>query len=167
MRLRTVAAVLTAFAAAGCYESPVPLAPPSEAVVDTRLLGRWEAVASEDRQGGDLLVLRFNERELYARFQEEEGDETEHYRAYVVALDGARFLNAQDIEAGDVDHRPFFLFRYDIGPDSVLTLRMVSGRSFDKPIENAARLRRFIRANLENERLYESPDRFRRPAGDP
>ena len=161
MQTRSVAcAFLGLIAVAGCYESPVPLAPASKAVMDERLVGRWELVRGDGEETSDLLVLRFNERELYARSRE--GQKDAHFRAYVVVVDGARFVNAQSLEERD---RSFYFFRYDIGPDSVLTLRMVSGRSIPKPIESSEKLRTFIREHLGNEELYEDPDRFRRAHG--
>jgi hypothetical protein len=156
---------LAALAAAGCYESPVPLAPASEAVVDARLLGLWERLPGGGDGREDLLILRFNERELYARCQEA-GDEPGHFRAWVASLDGVHFLNVQSLEEADPERRSFCFFMYEIGPDSVLALRMVSDRLFDEKPSDPAKLRRFMAKHLRDEALYESPDRFRRVVED-
>jgi hypothetical protein len=55
----------------------------------------------------------------------------------------------------------FLFFRFSVSDDAVLTLKMVSDDFLKTNFKTSYELYEFIRKNLNNEKLYEKPSRFR------
>lgn len=150
--------------AAGCYESPVPIAPPGSVAVDSSLLGRWEQVGPEAGLMPSHLGIEAEDAFLYSvRFCCADAPtlpaDTAHLRAFVTLVDDVPFVNVQD--ASGVE--PYFFFRYALTPDSILTLWPVGGCVFDEPLLTSEALEHALRLHLDNERLYlDEPLQFKR-----
>jgi len=99
----------------GCYANK-PLGPVESGVFDDRLLGRWLYPQGDDGQVVEVVVARFNEME-YVVSPAHDFSETEALRFHVTALNGQRFINAQDLNP-DLAARGFMFARYTLaGPD--------------------------------------------------
>jgi len=152
---------------AGCYDSEVPLAPVNEAVFDTKLIGRWKAVGLEDDAAAKMVIINFNDREYFIKHKLWEKRDwsvrSEVYlcRAYTIMVDGAAFCNVQYISSNEKEKRPFMFFRYSFSKDGILTWRWVSNDLIKKKIKSSNELYKFIKKNMNNEKLYGKSLKFK------
>ena len=163
-----VSLVLTFFLLlAGCYDSEVPMAPVDEAVFDAKLIGRWKAVGLEGDAAAKMVILNFNDREYFIKHKLWEKRDwsvrSEVYlcRAYTIMVDGTSFCNVQYISSNEKEKRPFMFFRYSFSKDGILTWRWVSNDLIKKKIKSSKDLYKFIRENMQNEKLYGKPLKFK------
>jgi len=152
---------------AGCYDSEVPMAPVKDAVFDAKLIGRWKAIGLEDDAAAKMVILNFNDKEYFIQHKLREKKDwsirSEVYlcRAYTIMVDGISFCNVQYISSNEKVKRPFMFFRYAFSKDGILTWRWVSNDLIKKKIKSSKDLYKFIRENMQNEKLYGKPLKFK------
>ena len=150
--------LVIAFVLGSCYESKVPMASSKDSYIEPNLIGKWKkVVTADDATPADMLVLNFNDKEYYVKYQDEK--DVTRYRAYIVTVKGVPFINAQFIER---DERPFVFFRYSLSKDEVLTLRIISGDFIKTEFRSSKELYKFVKKHLHIEKLYGEPVRFKR-----
>jgi hypothetical protein len=126
------ALVLALVFTAGCpYTSKVPLGQPDRNNFDLRLLGLWEGYDHAE-DVGPVLVLSFNDAEYYVETQNEE-NEPDRYRAYIVKVDGQNFLQLNEIghEGAALE---YIFARYTFDNDSTLSVTFVGDRIVPKDL---------------------------------
>ena len=152
---------------AGCYESEVPMAPVTDAVFDSKLIGRWKAIDIEGGTDAKMVILNFNDREYFVKHKVWEKKNwsvrSEVYlcRAYTIMVDGVAFCNVQYISSNEKEKRPFMFFRYSFSKDGILTWQWVSNDLIKKKIKSSKALYTFIKKNKNNEKLYGKPLKFK------
>ena len=152
---------------AGCYDSEVPMAPVKDAVFDAKLIGRWKAIGLEDDAAAKMVILNFNNREYFIKHKLWEKRDwsirSEVYlcRAYTIMVDGVAFCNVQYISSDEKEKRPFMFYRYSFSKDGILTWRWVSNDLIKKKIKSSKDLYTFIKKNMNNEKLYGKPLKFK------
>ena len=163
-----VSLILTVFLLlAGCYDSEVPMAPVNKAVFDAKLIGKWKAIDLEDDAAAKMVVLNFNDREYFIKHtlweKKDWSIRSEVYpcRAYTIMVDGASFCNVQYIFSNEKDKRVFMFFRYSFTKDGILTWQWVSNELIKKKIKSSKDLYKFIKKNMNNEKLYGKPLKFK------
>jgi len=156
------------FIIAGCYDSEVPMAPVRDAVFDAKLIGKWKQIDTKDDETSHMVILNFNDREYFVRFKLMEKKDwsvsAEVYlcRAYTIMVDGVAFCNVQYISSNEKDKRPFMFFRYSISKDGILTWRWISNDLIKTKIKTSKELYVFIKKNMNNEKLYGKPLKFKK-----
>lgn len=141
----------------GCYVSKIPMASSANSELDPNLIGKWERIVTEkDPTPVEMLVLQFNDNEYYAEYRD--ANELLRFRAYIVKIEEVPFINVQDIK----EDRSFIFVRYSVGEDGVLTLRKVSEDFVKSEFETSEALYEFIKNNMNEDRLYDEADRFKR-----
>jgi len=156
------------FIIAGCYDSEVPMAPVKDAVFDAKLIGKWKQIDTKDDETSHMVILNFNDREYFVRFKLMEKKDwsvsAEVYlcQAYTIMVDGAAFCNVQYISSNEKDKRPFMFFRYSISKDGILTWRWISNDLIKTKIKTSKELYVFIKKNMNNEKLYGKPLKFKK-----
>ena len=160
MKHRVVAAlfcVLMIFLLTGCpYESLTPLSDPAEAKIDKKLLGRWKFEDKEKKESGLVTISRFNKNELLIVLEEEGKKEQGMMRGFVTDIDGAKFLNLQDMQEGYAARKWIFV-RYATG-DCSLTYRLVNdsvapgGADRELP---SGQLYALIKRNIDSTHIYD------------
>lgn len=154
----------------GCG-SAVPLGAAEEAGFDRALVGRWQEVDAEDDVPAELLLLKFDAKTYFGEFREtEQGpltlEDVVRCRVYLTYIDGMPFLNAQFIDSLEEDDRRYLFLTYRITDegDLVLTaLENVDGVDIEA-FTSTEELAAFVRAHLNDDRLYGDSVRFRRMA---
>ena len=155
------------FIIAGCYDSEVPMAPVKDAVFDAKLIGKWKQIDTKDDETSHMVILNFNDREYFVRFKLMEKKDwsvsAEVYlcRAYTIMVDDVGFCNVQYISSNEKDKRPFMFFRYSISKDGILTWRWISNDLIKTKIKTSKELYVFIKKNMNNEKLYGKPLKFK------
>jgi hypothetical protein len=164
-----VSLVLTIFLLlTGCYDSEVPMAPVEEAVFDSKLLGRWKAINLEDDAAAKMVILNFNDREYFIKHRLWEKRDwsvrSEVYmcRAYTIMVDGVAFCNVQYISSNEKGKRSFMFFRYSFSKDGILSWQWVSNDLIKKKIKSSKDLYTFIKKNMDNDKLYGKPLKFKK-----
>ena len=138
------------------FSYDLPLSSPAEAVQDVALVGNWKAQDPESGQWVTMEFLRYNEREYVAWTREGGDGTTEIYRVFVTEIDGERFLNAQELGAGNSPTWNYVNYRVS---GDTLFIRFVDEAIFSsKSFESSEALREFVRRNLHDPRLYMSDD---------
>ena len=167
--LLKVSLVLTIFLfLTGCYDSEVPMAPVRDAVFDAKLIGKWKQIDTKDDETSHMVILNFNDREYFVRFKLMEKKDwsvsAEVYlcRAYTTMVDGVAFFNVQYISSNEKDKRPFMFFRYSISKDGILTWRWINNNLIKTKIKASKELYVFIKKNMNNEKLYGKPLKFKK-----
>ena len=167
--LLKVSLVLTIFLfLTGCYDSEVPMAPVRDAVFDAKLIGKWKQIDTKDDETSHMGILNFNDREYFVRFKLMEKKDwsvsAEFYlcRAYTIMVDGVAFFNVQYISSNEKDKRPFMFFRYSISKDGILTWRWINNNLIKTKIKASKELYVFIKKNMNNEKLYGKPLKFKK-----
>jgi len=152
----------------GCYDSEVPMAPVRDAVFDAKLIGKWKQIDTKDDETSHMVILNFNDREYFVRFKLMEKKDwsvsAEVYlcRAYTIMVDGVAFFNVQYISSNEKDKRPFMFFRYSISKDGILTWRWINNNLIKTKIKASKELYVFIKKNMNNEKLYGKPLKFKK-----
>ncbi len=153
---------------AGCYESKVPMAPVKDAVFDAKLIGRWKAIGLKNNEVAKIVILKFNDREYFVKHKVWEKKDwsvsAEVYlcRAYTIMVDGVAFCNVQYISSNEKDKRPFMFFKYSFSKDGILTWRLISNDLIKTKIKTSKELYEFIKKNMNNEKLYGKPLKFKK-----
>ena len=156
------------FIIAGCYDSEVPMAPVKDAVFDAKLIGRWKAINLEDEAAAKMVILKFNDREYFVKHKIWEKKDwsvsADVYlcRAYTIMVDGVAFCNVQYISSKEKDKRPFMFFKYSFSKDGILTWRWISNDLIKTKIKTSKELYGFIKKNMNNEKLYGKPLKFKK-----
>jgi len=119
----------------GCYDSEVPMAPVKDAVFDAKTMEKRNWSVSTD---------------VYL------------CRAYTIMVDGVAFCNVQYISSNKKDKRPFMSFRYSFSKDGILTWRWISNDLIKTKIKTSKELYGFIKKNMNNEKLYGKPLKFKK-----
>jgi hypothetical protein len=156
-RLIGLAAIVLALVfTAGCpYTSKVPLGEPDRENFDLRLLGLWEGF-DHDEDVGPILVLSFNDAEYYVETQNEQ-NEPDRYRAYIVKVGGQNFLQINELghEGADLE---YIFARYAFDNDSTLSLTFVGDKNVPKDLAaDSGSLSSFFAAHL-NDTSLDDPD---------
>ena len=157
MKIEKYVFALIILVTGACYESEVPLGPATGAPIDADLVGAWV-----DKKSSVLMVMQFNEHELFARFEELGEGTSERYRAYVTNVGSTPFLNVQPVSLADDPDRSFIFFRYVVEGDS-LQLHLVTNKfveaaiSDPQELDTSRELARFIRRNLNDDAMYDDP----------
>jgi len=152
---------------AGCYDSEVPMAPVNEAIFDAKLIGKWKQIDTKDDEMSHMMILNFNDREYFVRFEIMEkrnwSVSTDVYlcRAYTIMVDDVAFCNVQYLSSNEKDKKPFMFFRYSFSKDGILTWRWVSNDLIKKKIKSSKDLYKFIKKNMNNEKLYGKSLKFK------
>jgi hypothetical protein len=145
----------------GCpYESGSPLSDPAGSKIDEGLLGGWRATDKEGHEVGTITVSRFNNGELLIVLEEKgKPQERQMMRGFVTQIDGAKFLNLQEMK-GSYETRRWMFARYTTG-DCSLTYRMLND-SFDPEgkdgLLSSERLHEQVKKNLANSHLYDEEE---------
>lgn len=156
------------FIMAGCYDSEVPMAPVKDAVFDAKLIGRWEAIDLEDDAAARMVILNFNDREYFVKHKVREkrnwsvSDDVYLCRAYTIMVDGVAFCNVQYISSNEKNKRPFMFFKYSFSKDGILTWRWISNDLIKTKIKTSKELYEFIKKNMNSEKLYGKPLKFKK-----
>jgi len=148
-----------ASALAACpYSDDLPLAAPSEAVADSALPGTWKMQDPDTGQWMTMELARFSEKEYVAwsRDPSDAKSKVVLYRLFVTPIGDERFLNIQELgQGGD---RSWTFANYRVSGDTLL-VRFVDDALFSsQSFSSSDALRNFIRANLQDPRLYSGSD---------
>jgi hypothetical protein len=152
----------------GCYDSEVPMAPVKDAVFDAKLIGRWKAIDIEDDAAAKMMILKFNDKEYFIKHKVWEKKDwsvsAEVYlcRAYTIMVNGVAFCNVQYISSNEKNKRPFMFFRYSFSKDGVLTWQWISNDLIKTKIKTSKALYEFIKKNMNNDKLYGKPLKFKK-----
>lgn len=148
-RVRRPALLAAALVLTACpYGSEHPIGRPADAIADGALLGTWtatdedgEALTATIRSAGTPGELAY-----VITAQNPEGGEPVSMPAFVSTIDGERFLNVRE--------EAWFFLNYRVA-DGRLLLRLVDDALFESSsVASAADLEAFLRANLQDPRLY-------------
>ncbi len=141
LRATVCAAALLAIACP--FGSEHPLGSPAEAITDDSLVGTWKTPQGSEEQLA-ISISSSEERELI--IAAEDPQETKTLRAFVIELEGERFLNVRDEQ--------WFLVNYRVEGGRLL-LRVVDDELFEsKSFTSPEELRAFVSQNLANPHLY-------------
>jgi hypothetical protein len=144
------------------------MSPVRDAVFDAKLIGKWKQIDTKDDETSHMVILNFNDREYFVRFKLMEKKDwsvsAEVYlcRAYTIMVDGVAFFNVQYISSNEKDKRPFMFFRYSISKDGILTWRWINNNLIKTKIKASKELYVFIKKNMNNEKLYGKPLKFKK-----
>jgi hypothetical protein len=142
-------------AAAGCYESPVPLDPAPQADIDAAAVGSWRCLGSSPDADGEavtITVARTRDRVYEADFIEE-GKEPDRYEAYASLVKGKPVMNVRDL--GATNGKPWTFARYELLRPDVLEIRVAADDALKGGEPTAAALRKRIEAMSGDPRLFE------------
>ena len=132
------------------YESPVPLASPSEKLIP-ELLGKW---AVHDSKGEHVVINKLNTYQYQINDYKFDNDKreyiSENYRAHSSTIDNETFLNISPvsvIESGDsidVKSETYFLYKIKFhGTDSLLLIEV--SQYIREQFINSAELEAFVK----------------------
>jgi hypothetical protein len=143
---------------AGCpYQSPNPLGSPAGAKIDEKLLGKWALGDEADKEAGTVTISRFNDSELLIVLEEKgKPQERQMMRAFVTQIDGAKFLNLQEMK-GSYETRKWIFVKYAAG-DCSLTYRPVNDSVVPKGKDgllSSEQLSALLRKNQGDGHIYD------------
>jgi len=158
----------------GCYESKVPLASSEKSTIEPALLGDWMQVVEPAKNTGDeaespslLRIMKFNDHEYCACWQEVNDHKAILYRAYSVAVGDTKIVNVQFI--GKEDHNIVFVFfKYTVTDKGRLVLQMMNGESpllKDKEFKTSGEFMTFVKEHLADETLFRDSIEFQKTEG--
>ena len=149
-----LALVIAVAAAAGCYESPVPLDPAPQADIDLRLVGAWRCLGSgpdADDEAITIAIRQTRDRVYEADFIEE-GKEPDRYEAYASLVRGRPLVNVRDL--GATNGKPWTFARYELLRPDVLEIRVAADDVLKGVQPTAAALRKRIESLSGDPRLF-------------
>ncbi|MBW2146936.1 MAG: hypothetical protein JRG73_14305 [Deltaproteobacteria bacterium] len=165
--LKACLVLLVSFLLGACYESRVPMALSKDSTIDLNLIGKWKGILklaeTLDEVTAEMQILKFNDNEYYVSYNAGTNGNIDHsnLRAYTVMVDGVPFINVQCIDDMKEATRTFMFFKYSVSGDRVLTLELVSDDFVKTKFKTSDELYEFIKKNLNNEKIYEKPVRFK------
>jgi hypothetical protein len=138
---------------AACFDFPVPLSPPQDAVVDQRLLGVWRCV-TDDPDGDKPMRLEFRRFDAtqYEISAKAEGEETEAYRAHTSTIADRTFLNVREVDKIEEDGNWVYL-KYDLLKDDVLDFEIVDPDQFKEKPQSSEAIRSALERDIGNPEL--------------
>jgi len=154
------AVVALSFVLTGCYESAVPMKEKGDKFAP-ELLGRWIEVTADGKAldplkgntPSEIDIVQGGAEEYAIRHVNSVG-EVSHFRAFIVMVGDAPFLNAQVTEGDPEMIGKYFFFRYEL-TEGRLTLRMVSDRFIKEQYGTSGELYSFISTHLDDPKMYE------------
>ena len=151
---RAAAVIAAALAAAGCYESDVPLDPAPTAEVDQAWLGTWRCLpveADADEEPATLMIRRGPERRYDIGWQES-GKAPDRYEAFASTVGGAPLFNVQEVKATGERGKWVFLRPALLRP-AVLHVQVVADDALKGVERSPSALRQAIERQLSSPQL--------------
>lgn len=178
----------------GCYGSDVPLASSEKSTIEPELLGNWfHVVEPTDDQAESFIpekptrdqvesfahvtstgaraklfvllkIMKFNDHEYFACWQEPDDTSLLPVRAYSVTVGETKILNVKSIRA-DVEETVFWFFKYEVTDKGRLVLQMMNGGSpllKGKKFKTSEEFMAFVKEHLTDETLFGKPVEFTR-----
>ncbi len=138
-----------------------PLGPREDALMDNALLGKWDAMATEDTDKQVIAFYRFNDKEFYFESTAKTDDELLRGRVFITAIDNVNLINFQEIKHFTAVNGYAYL-RYEIAGDNTLKIWLLNYRFLPNSTMDGAELVSFIRKNVKKDKLYEKAGDYRR-----
>lgn len=154
MRRAPLALAVAVMAAAGCYESPVPLDPAPQADIDPAVIGSWRCLGSSPDSTGEAVTIevkRLRERVYEADFIEE-GQEPDRYEIHASLVKGKTVINARDLGASK--DKPWSFARYELVRPNILEIRVADDEALKGTEPTPAALRKRIEKMAKDPRLF-------------
>jgi hypothetical protein len=135
---RTAALLIVLGVSSACYESSVPLSPPTNGL-DMRLLGFWRCVPNDkaSTESAMLRIVAYDEHQYFADWTDE--DRVTRYRAYASVVGSTTLLNVQELKDTTVARGRWMFMRYALPSADQLTLSIAQD-DLVKGANDAARL---------------------------
>ena len=139
--------------------SQFPLGDSADAIFYMEMVGVWECQELEEHpdEASVLHILRFSDTEYLIKALDEEEGASWHLRAYVTVVDDVPFLNVQSIDTTEARDRGYSFLRLDGVTVDRLLMRFVSWDQTAGSFGSSAEIREFIRANIDNDEIYNEP----------
>lgn len=138
----------------GCYTTQYPLGSVDKAVVDPAYVGDF---VIEDNKAETLIIRSIDNHLYYVEY--DENGKPDRMVGYTADVNGVTFANLRDLtDDGSIDNK-YLVMRIALSPDrGKLTVRNLKDDFFKgKAINSSDDLERIIRANLDNEQMYDGP----------
>ena len=148
------ALVLAAVAAAGCYESPVPLDAAAQVDLDPGVIGAWRCLGSNSSSTdgpANLTVRRVQDR-MFAVTLQEGSLPPDRYEAHTSLVKGRPIVNLRDLSS--TRGKPWMFVRYSLLRPNVLQIQVVSADSLKGVEASAPALRKSIERLSGRASLY-------------
>ena len=130
-----LAAALTIVFLTGCpFEAKVPLGNPAPHSIDPRLVGTWIGTTGQKGDSTEVRVLAFNDAEYYVETRERNG-QVARYRAYMTPVGGEQIVSINEL-GSDSSSSSYFLARYSITPDGIVSIRFVGEKIVPKSLSS-------------------------------
>ncbi len=153
----------------GCYDSAVPLSGDKGTSFDQRLVRNWVQVPEEGKKTEyNLAVYRFHDNDYFVIWSKEgKSKYTVFTRGFITDINGAKFMNIQDITSEEVKDRNYCFFRYEIDEQGNLVVQYIDKDSSlleDDEFTTSKQLNEFVKKNKDNEKLYNKTKFVFKPA---
>lgn len=156
MRRAPLALAVAVMAAAGCYESPVPLDPAPQADLDPGVVGSWRCLPAAPDADGEaitIIVKRLRDRVYQADFIED-GKEPDRYEAYASLVKGKPIVNVRELKADAGNDKAWVFARYELLRPDVLEIGIADEDAFEGVEPTPAAMRKRFESRAGDPRLF-------------
>jgi len=156
----TLFLVLTAAAllvAVGCYKNKNALAPRDAATIDRALAGDWQG-KMPDGATARVVVRVLNDRDYYIEWQGEGDEKPARAIAYIVDFAGAKFAHLRDLNPDGTIADEHWLMRVELADNKLIVRQLMEEFFTGKTVDSADQLREVVRANVNNDAMYDASE---------
>ncbi len=131
-----------------------PLGSRDNALIDNRIIGKWEAITTKESEKGNLRIYQFNEKEYYFEAFTESDNSISRGRVFITGIDNVKFMNYQEINNYKVMDGYVYI-KYEIFKENLMRWWALDIRSLPTKNLEGAELISYIKHNLNRDKLYE------------
>ena len=157
--ISTVSLILIGALLAGCEAAQVPLGPPDELLVDSRVTGHWVSEsADEEAEKALLSVWAFNDHEYYVEWEiEDDEDDVARIRTFASDLGHFLFANVQCINCTEDDRKEWYFYQFELTSDDELIIRSIRNIHYSEAMADMTRssdVRAYVQKHMHDEGFF-------------
>lgn len=144
---------------AGCEAAQVPLGPPDELAVNTRVTGHWVSVSDDEEADEAVLkVWAFNDHEYYVEWEiEDDEDDLARIRTFASDLGDFLFANVQCINCTEEDRKEWYFYQFELTQDDELIIRSIQNLHYSQAMAEMTRssdVRVYVQQHMHDEGFF-------------
>ena len=121
---RGLIAAVGAIVVSGCYESPAPLGPPDQGVIEAGFIGTWSCVDPKDAKNvATITTVPFDAHQFFVEWREP-ADHVTRYRAFTTRIGAETLWNVEELDAKP-GTSGFAFMKARLAADRTLSLTLV------------------------------------------
>ena len=153
------------FLFSGCYESKFPLSSSKTSPIDEKIIGYWVTISKEGKKNAYMGIYQFNKNEYMINWNE---IKSSFLSGFITKINNENFMNVKYIQPIKSKNQnkteniiPYFFFKYSI-KDDILSIKLLrdSGILKKKQFNSSKEFYRFMKNNMNNEKLYNESLKF-------